>query len=189
LFPVAALAGATFAGGHVHYPLFMNQQYTPLQNAELVTQISTAVAVLFASIASFWTLRNEIATQSINAFVFGARPVTIALALILYGAATAFVAWFGGIGVTAMLTTAAPAHLPLLVIRTAVGVLAGSALGALAVTVSTQPVMIISTYLGCMVLFPVIQFWSTSRQLTTAGVFCVVVAAIASLLLERRCAT
>lgn len=189
LVPVAALAGVTLANGHLQYPFYMNVQYTPVQNATLVAAIAMATASLFASISAFWALRPEIANRSVGAFFFAARPLTVALTLILFGAALAWTAWIGALAIIGALTSALPANLLLATLRVAAGCLAASAAGALVVTISPQPAMIVASYFGCVVLIPMLAKSKGSVQLLVALVVAMVCTALSAFLLERRCAT
>ncbi len=188
LVPVAALSGVTLKR-HLQYPFFMDALYTPVQNATLASTIAMGTAVLFASIASFWTLRAEIATRSIGSFLFAARPLTVALALILFAATIGLAGWLGGVALTGALTTAVMPHLALITLKVVVALIAASAAGALVVTISPQPGMIIGSYLGCVVLIPLVAKSKGSVQLLVAVVVAIVCTLLAAFLLERRCAT
>ena len=61
--PLAALTGVSLHKGQLHYPLYMNVQYTPAQNATLAAQIAMAISILFSTIPAFWVLRPEIASR------------------------------------------------------------------------------------------------------------------------------
>jgi hypothetical protein len=189
LIPVAALSGVTLRG-HLQYPFYMNPLYTPVQNATLAASIAMATSVLFASIAAFWTLRAEIATRSIGSFLFAARPLTIALALILFSTTIGLVGWLSAVALTGALTTAVMPHFALVTLKVVVALITASAAGALVVTISPQPGMIIGSYLGCAVLFPLLaKSTKGSVQLLVAVVVAIVCTALSAFLLERRCAT
>jgi len=188
LVPVAALSGVTLKS-HLQYPFYMDALYTPVQNATLAATIAMAISVLFASIAAFWTLRAEIATRSVGSFLFAARPLTVALALILFAATIGLAGWLGGVALTGALTTAVMPHLALITLKVVVALIAASAAGALVVTISPQPGMIIGSYLGCVVLIPLVAKSKGSVQLLVAVVVAIVCTLLAAFLLERRCAT
>jgi hypothetical protein len=189
LIPVAAVLGVTLAKGHLHYPLFLNEQYTPSQNAALVMLVASMMAVLFANVAAFWTLRTEVATHAINAFVFGTTPATITVTLILFGSLVALAGAIGATGMTWMLTAALPPNLGTLVLELPLALLAGSAIGACVVMLSPQPVMMVVSYVGCVILIPFIGKAQMSTQLAVAGGIAIVSTALAIFLLRRRCAT
>jgi len=189
LMPVAALSGVTLKHG-LQYPFYMDALYTPVQNATLAATIAMGTSVLFASIASFWTLRAEITTRSIGSFLLAARPLTIALALILFAAAIGLAGWVGAVALTGALTTAVMPHLALITLKVVVALIAASAAGALVVTISPQPGMIIGSYVGCAVLIPLLaKSTKGSVQLLVAVVVAIVCTLLAAFLLERRCAT
>jgi len=167
----------------------MDALYTPVQNATLAATIGMAISVLFASIAAFWTLRAEIATRSIGSLLFAARPLTIALALILFGATIGLAGWLGAVALTGALTTAVMPHLALVTLKVVVALIAASAAGALVVTISPQPGMIIGSYLGCVVLIPLVAKSKGWVQLLVAVVVAIVCTLLTAFLLERRCAT
>ena len=154
LAPVVALSGVTFGKGHVHYPFYLKAQFSAVQNATLASEITLAICVLFAVIPAFWTLRPEIATRSIGSFFFGARPLTVALALILFASAIGLAGWIGAVALIGALTTALPPNVAFMTFKVAAGSLASSALGTLLVTISPQPGMIVGAYLGCVFLVP-----------------------------------
>jgi len=188
LVPVAALSGVTLKG-HLQYPFYMDALYTPVQNATLATTIAMGTSVLFAGIASFWTLRAEIATRSVGSFLFAARPITIALALILFAATIGLAGWLCAVALTGALTTAVMPHLALITLKVVVALIAASAAGALVVTISPQPGMIIGSYLGLIVLHLLLATSKGWVQLLVAVVVVIVCTLLAAFLLERRCAT
>ena len=189
LVPLAALAGATLGKGHWHYPFYLNVQYTPVQNANLAATIGVAIAVFFTVIPAFWTFRPEIETRSIGALLLAARPVTVALTLILFAASIGLLGWIGSVALIGTLTGALPSHLALMTLKLATGVLAASSVGALVVTISPQPFMIVCSYIVCMFLVPWVassKGWLQILVALTAAILCT---ALTTLLLERRCAT
>ncbi len=189
LAPVAALSGVTLGKGHMHYPFYLNVQFSAVQNATLVSEITLAVCVLFAVIPAFWTLRPEIATRSVGAFFFAARPLTVALALILFAFAIGLAGWIGAMTMIGALTTALPPHVAFMTLKVAAGLLASSALGTLLVTISPQPGMIVGAYLGCVFLVPWIVASKSSAHLIAAVAVAIVCAVLAAFFMERRCAS
>lgn len=185
--PVAALAGVTLGKGW-HYPFFMDQRLSPVQNATFAANISMAAAILFASIAAFWTFRPEILSKSIGSFVFAARPLTIAMSLILFGAAIGFFGWIGSLVLIRVFTAALPAHAGVMVLKVAILTLGASAAGALTVTVSAQPATIVASYLASLVLIGLLQNTRISTQLAVAAGILVISTCLSAVLLERRCA-
>lgn len=189
LVPSGALAGVTLAKGQWHYPFYMNVQYTPVQNATLAATIVMALSVFLSGIPAFWTFRPEIETRSIGALLLAARPVTIALALILFAASIGLLGWMGAVALIGALTGALPSHLALMTLKVATGSLAASSAGALVVTISPQPFMVVGSYLGCLFLIPWLADSKGSVQLVVALVASIVCTALSAFLLERRCAT
>lgn len=187
--PLAAVLGVTISKGHLRYPFFLNDQYTPSQNAALAMLIASIMAVLFANIATFWTLRAEIATSSINAFVFGVRPSTIIIALILFGSVMGVVSAAGATGMVWVLTTSLPPKLGLLALKLPLGFIAGSAIGAFVVTLSPQPAMMVCSYIGCLILVPFVEKEPVPVQFVVLSSVAIVCTALAVFLLRRRCAT
>jgi hypothetical protein len=186
--PMAALCGATMAKG-LRYPLFMNVEYTPVQNATLVADVATVVFIVFSALPAFWTLRSEIASRAIGSFLFGVRPLTAVLALILFAAAVGVTGWLGAVLMIGALTSAFPPDLPMRALQVVLSCLAGSASGALVVTISSQPAMIVCSYLGCLLFIPWMSKAPMASFAITALVLSAVWISIAAFLLERRCAT
>jgi hypothetical protein len=189
LVPFAAMAGVTLAKGHWHYPFYLNAQYTPVQNANLAAEIVLVVAVFFSAIPAFWTFRPEIETRSIGALLLAARPVTVALALILFAASIGLMGWLGAVAVIGALTSAFPSHLALMTLKLATGVLAASSIGALVVTISPQPFMVVCSYVACLFLVPSVASSKGWVQVVGALVAAILCTALTAFLLERRCAT
>lgn len=187
--PIAAILGVTLTKGRLRYPFFLNEQYTPSQNAALVMLIVSMLAVLIANIAAFWTLRPEVATRAINAFVFGTRPSTITIALVLFSSLAAFIGLIGATGMIWLLTAALPPQLGLLAFKLPLALVAGSAIGTFVVMLSPQPVMMVVSYVGCVILMPFIEHASIPAQFAVSGTIVVVCTALAVFLMRRRCAT
>ena len=193
LFPLAAMSGITLdlklTKGHPIYPMVMDVHFTPEQNAKMAGQFTSGICVLFAVITAFWTFRTEIATRSVGSFLFATRPLTLALALVLFAAAIGLAGWIGGMAVIGILTTALPPHLAMLAVKVVAGTLAASAFGTLIVTISPNPGMIIGAYVGCVFATIWIENSKSSSQMIAAIAVAIVCAALAAFLLERRCAT
>ncbi len=177
---------------------------SPMQVAEILQINIGASAMVLGSIFAFWTFRGEIANRSIGAFLFPTRPLTIIASLILFATA-------GGVASTALATTVGAALFKVLpssyVASFALRMLAFSftaaAIGAMAVTISSQPTMLIGAIWGTCAVFliPAIIKDSVgkSQRLGQQGIsvpeyfamFAVAIlcAMIATVLLRRRCAT
>ena len=189
LFPVAALIGVTLGQGHLRYPFYMNVHYSPVQNATLCAQIALMICVFFTLIPAFWTLRPEIATRSVASFFFAARPITVALSVILFAFALGVAGWIGAVAMIGTLTAALPPHLAFMTLKLAAGTLATSAIGVLLVTVSSSPAVVVGGYMACALLIQwIVSAKSFLDVLAFIGV-AIVSAALAGFLLERRCAT
>lgn len=189
--PLAACLGVTLSARHFTYPMYLNAGSTPADNAALACTISMFMAILFGGIASFWALRGDIASRSVNAFVFGVRPAKIALTLIVFGTLNALIGWIGGVGMTWLVTSSLPPHLPMFALRAILGFIAGSAAGACAVALSPQPAMIIGAYVAGVFLAAFTERAGAAQWMPIAialvgGVVCT---AAAAFFLERRCAT
>jgi hypothetical protein len=186
--PAAALFGATIGKG-MRYPLYMNVEYSPVQNATLVAEIATAIFMMFSALPAFWTLRSEIASRAIGSFFFAARPATAIAALILFAAGIGVTGWLGAMLMIAGLTSAFPPHLGIHMLQVVLSCLAASASGALVVTISSQPAMIVCSYLGCLFLIPWLSKATSGGFAITTLILSAVCATLATFLLERRCAT
>lgn len=172
---------------------------SPEDIAHISGMIGAMTGVSLASMFAFWTFRSEVATRAVGAFLFAARPLTVIASLILFGAAGGLASTLIVEGTLAVLAGTAP------VIRLASGVLSivvssfmGAALGALAVTISAQPTMLIGGLWGTYAVLaaPLIaKGESIERHVTTLPehlfylTVAVVAAGLAAFLLERRCAT
>ena len=65
-FPLCAMIGISIGKGGLHYPMYMDVHFTPVQSATLAGQITSGICVLFTVITAFWTFRYEIATRSVR---------------------------------------------------------------------------------------------------------------------------
>ena len=189
LFPVAALMGVTVAKQRWQYPLAMNPQFTPVQNATLCAQIALTICVVFTVIPAFWTLRPEIATRSVTSFLFAARPVTVAASVILFAFSLGLAGWIGAITLIRILTDALPPNVAFMTLKAAAGCLAASALGAMLVTISSQPAMIVGAYMASVVVIPWMESSKSPASALIMTAFSVLFAALAGLILERKCAS
>lgn len=182
------LLGTTLAH-RLTYPLYWIREWSPTQNAELAATMATLLAVAFASMAAFWTFRPEVSSRAIGSFLMGTRPISIAAALILFAAITGMGAWLADIGVIAVLAGAVPRHLALLALLELILSFTAASVGALAVTISAQPAMIIWAFAGSTVFIP---WLASDKKTVTAMAVAVVVSilctAMSAFLLERRCA-
>jgi hypothetical protein len=186
----ASLLGVSLRDGSLHYPLHMTAEWSPAKSAEVAGIMTTVIAVIFASVASFWTFRSEVATKSIGSFVMARRPISVALALVVFAAVTGFGGWVGGMAAVGALTAAFPAKLASLALAIAIVLLAAASLGALMVTISTEPPSIIGVYCAVMLLLP----WLTKAEyrsplLIVALVLSMLCTVVCAFLLERRCAS
>lgn len=188
-FPIAALMGATWGTGHLSYPFYMNPRYTPVQNATLLGEIVTILAALFASLFAFWTLRQEFASRAVGSFVFAKRPLTIIVSLVGFAAAVGVTGSLGALGMIAALTTALPSHLAVIVLKMIAASLVAASIGTMVVAISPQPAMIVTSYLGTMVVVPMLSEKTQAAVALSLGIAVpIVCSAIATFLLERRCA-
>jgi hypothetical protein len=188
LLPAAGLIGATFSKGF-HYPLFMGAHYTAAQSAAEATEVASLMTVFFATIPAFWVMRTEIATHSVASLSMAARPLTIVLSIIGYAATIVYFAWVIGVLSVGVLTTAMSPTLATQALKVVVLTLGSSALGALAVTISPEPAMILAAYLtsfGALLLFE--KKKALAPQLLAYGIGAIVFVALATYFLERRCA-
>jgi len=182
------LLGTTLAH-RLTYPFYINWEWSPTQSAELSGTFATVFAIVFASMAAFWTFRPEISSRAIGSFVMGTRPISIAAALILFATIIGMGAWIADIGVIAVLTGAFPRHLALLALFELILSFTAASVGALAVMISAQPAMIIWAFAGSAVFMP----WLASDKKTPTAMAIAIVVSIlctgmSAFLLERRCA-
>jgi len=163
--------------------------WSATQNVELAGTLATVFAVVFASMAAFWTFRPEVSSRAIASFMMGTRPISIAAALILFATIIGIGAWLADIGVIAVLTGTVPRHFAQLALFELILSFTAASIGALAVMISAQPAMIIWAFAGSVVFMP----WLASDKKTlTAMAVAIVVSilctAMSAFLLERRCA-
>jgi len=185
--PAAGLLGATLTSRQFRYPLFMNAQYTTLANANFTAALATAAVVLLSSILAFWSFRPEIASRSAAAMIFAARPLTIVSTVVVFATAIAVVSWTGAILVIRVLTAAMPSNVLFSALQAVTAALALSAAGMLLLMISPQPAMIIGSYVFALTLLFLSKMPGT--EIVIALAIAVVCTTIATILLERRCAT
>lgn len=187
---LAILLGTTLADRRFTYPLYIHQGWSPAQNAAITATITACVAVFLTSMTAFWTFRPEVATRSIGAFLMGTRAAAIAIALVIFAAAIGIVSWLGSVGVIVLLTSVFPANFAAVLLLVVVFSILAAAIGALIVTINTQPSTLIWAYVGSMVI---VIGLSNGKHLTAAMVSAVVLSILCMIgcafLLERRCAT
>lgn len=188
----AALISLALSEGQLHYPLSVR--------LDSLGDPARLFALTFASLTAFWAFRSEVATRAINSFVMASRPVHIVVALILYGTVTGIAVWLGAIVTAAALTTELPVNLTWFAIETVIASLFGASIGALAVTISPQPTMLVwaicaTLGLPVVLLFDaqrgelVFEVTTRARYLTSELVVSILCLGIGTFLLERRCAS
>lgn len=154
----------------------------------MLPYFAAVFAAAAAAAASFWLFRDEIAHQSLTAFLLATHPGKIVGAAVLYGtacAAASFVATYAAL--TVMCDRSLPFLLPL-IWTVAASVVAGSIGIAIAARYAdpgvTLPVVIIGGVVAGILV--------AGRHSATTLVMMLIVAATAaisaSLLMERRCA-
>jgi len=171
----------------------------PKEMAEMSAMMGGTVAISLASMFAFWTFRGEIASRSIGAFLFASRPLTIVIALIIFGTVGGFAAMLVVDGSLAVLAGASPStHLLSFVLNVLAFSLTAAAIGVLSVTISAQPTMLIGALWGTYVLFlipPILRDKRNEGYIPSIPEYLVlfavafVCAGVATILLERRCAT
>ncbi|HZP92322.1 MAG TPA: hypothetical protein VFB20_05510 [Burkholderiales bacterium] len=172
---------------------------SPDEVVQISGMIGAMTGISLASMFAFWTFRGEVATRAIGAFLFATRPLTVIASLIVFGTlgglASTLIAE-GTLGV--LIGGIPPIHLGSVVLRVVVSSFTGAALGALAVTISSQPTMMIgalwATY-GILTIPLIVKSESIERHVATLPEYVYFVAVaimatgLAAFLLERRCAT
>lgn len=194
--PIAVLCGSTFTkawspheAATAHYPMFMEVHYSPSQNAKMATDVASFMSAFFAIIPAFWSLRNEMITRSVAALAMAARSPQIVLASVLYATAIACAAWMFGIASIGILTTAISPTLARSAAEIVVLAFAFGALGTLTVIISPQPGMIAGALpLAAVALSFVEKKKAAAPQMMGVLVFAILATAIASFVLERKCA-
>ncbi len=181
----AMIIGYSVINRHLQYPL-VGFDWDEGDVAVIAILLPSVVATLSA----FWTFRSEVATRAIGSFVIASRPITVVLALIVFAAATATGGSIATTATIAVLTAGLPANLASLA---ALGILhsfVGASLGALYVTISPQPAMLVWAFIAGFPLAPwILDPASQSRLSMIAAVLSVVCIGVSAFLLRRRCAT
>jgi len=180
----AMLIGYSVMNRHLHYPLIM-----PGDVGDVVG-FSVLFPSFVATLSAFWTFRSEVATRAIGSFVVASRPSTVVVALVVFAAATAIGGLIGAITTAAVLTAALPANLASLAPLGVISSLVGASLGALYVTISPQPAMLVWAFIAVIPLAPwIFHPPSTPRLLMIAALVSIVCIGVSAFLLRRRCAT
>lgn len=185
----ASLLGATIVEGF-RYPFYVSRQMSAAQNAEMVALILTFFVMMFGTVAAFWTFRPEVVTKTIGSFLMARRPLTVSLAQVTFAAAVAFSAWVVGIAAIAALTSALPPALGWFAVGVAVASIAAASIGALVLTISPQPAMMVWAFLACTALLPLLVHPSVRPKLLyVVPVISILFIAVSAFLLERRWAS
>jgi hypothetical protein len=187
LWPALVMLGNSVYSRSLHYPLTLNPKLSAVGNATLIAQIMGGAILLLASIAAFWTLRPEVASRSIGAFVFGARPLTIVSALVVYATTIGIAGWIGSALVISVLSGAVPSHLVAFTLRLVAMTVAMSTAGALMVMISPAPATVLGAYVAA-VAFLLVERQPAWQVYIAVGVT-LVCTAVSTFLLERRWAT
>lgn len=193
IFAAGTLIGESAARKQLHYPLTVGLDSLGFNPAGLY-------ALTFSSIVAFWAFRSEVATKAINSFVMASRPIGIVTALVVYGVGIGVATWMGAIAAATALTTKLPSNLASFALEAFIASLFGASIGALAVTISAQPTMLVwavcaTVGLPLILLFDyqrgdlVFELASRTRYLTSQVVVSILCLGIGTFLLERRCAT
>ena len=189
-FGCCALIGSALSHGFAefHYPFGFERGWAGSRSAHEMMVIETLPCALLATILSFMALRNELASQSIGSIALAVRPATIALSLVVFACLTSVVAWIFGFVTVMILTAALPTGVGLLAIKLVVGALVTGSLGALAVTISPEPPMIIGAYVSTLVFIPGFERAQLTPVLLAPVAVAIVATGISAFLMERRCA-
>ncbi|HUP49786.1 MAG TPA: hypothetical protein VNA04_13450 [Thermoanaerobaculia bacterium] len=155
-----------------------------------IAAITILLPSFVATLSAFWTFRSEVATRAINSFVMGSRPLAVVASLVVFGFATAMAGVAALIATAVILTATVPAAVASMAFTAAVASVAGASLGALYVTISPQPGMLVWTFVAGIPLVPFIFDPANRAELLTVGtVISLVAIGIATVLLRRRCAS
>jgi len=187
MLPPLALIGGSISHKHIQFPLTLDPNLSAAGNATLLTGLTGGMIFVLASVVSFWMLRPEVAARSLGSFIFAVRPVTIIASLTVFATLLGIAGWIGGVAMVTVLTGSVAQHLALETLRTIALTVAMSTAGALMVMISSQPAMVIGAYAFAIAFMPMEKHPTT--QLFAAAAVTLVCAVIATILLERRCAT
>ncbi len=183
------LGMVAFNKGGLADALSMDPRSSAARSAMVLAPVAMFIAAGFAALAGFWGFRSEVASRSMGSFVLAARPATIQTALTLFGAAAAFVAYLGMSASLFALTNALPPDPWRLAFDAAIMCLCGASIGALVVTVSSEPWAMVPVYVCGILLVPwLIKTRGAVPELIALGLSIIFVTA-STFLLERRCAT
>ena len=189
LMPVQ-IAATMIAGGlmirrRLRYPVIELSTF----DANDVMIFSFVVPWMVATLSAFWTFRSEVATRAISSFVIGSRPLSVVLALVAFAATTATAGLIAAAAMAALLLGTIP---PFLASTVWVGTLfsiMGASLGALLVTISPQPAVLVWSI---VVMFPLasrIVAKTPSLQAASTALVAAAAIAVSTFLLRRRCAS
>lgn len=179
---ITAFSGTT---GHLRYPL----KALNFDHGDLAA-MSILLPSVVATMSAFWTFRSELATGAIGSFVIASRPIVVIAALVVFAAATGTGGIFGAVGTIALLTAEFPARLVSMIGTGAMAALSGAALGALYVTISPQPQMLVWSFIAGIPFVPFIFDPANWHRLPPIGLLLAIICiAVSTFLLRRRCAT
>jgi hypothetical protein len=186
----SVLIGGSLSHGlaEFHYPFVMERGWSAARNAREVMVVETLMCAMLAAVLSFSVLRGEIATRSISSLALAVRPGLIAATLVIFAACAAIVAWVVGLILVMVLTAAVPSGIGTLAVKVAIGALATASAGALCVTISPEPPMIIGAFVSTFVFVPGFERRAITPVLLVPVAAAVIATVIAAFVLERRCA-
>lgn len=181
----AMLIGFSLIRRHLHYPLL-----TPDFDRGDVAIFTIVLPSIVATLSAFWTFRSEVATRAIGSFVVASRPITVVVALIVFAAATAIGGLMAMLGTFVVLLAALPPNLATFAALGVISAFVGGSLGALYVTISPQPAMLVWAFIAGFPLAPwILDPAFRPRLLTIDGIVLIVCIGVSTFLLRRRCAT
>jgi hypothetical protein len=181
----AMLIGFSVIKRHLQYPL-LGMEWG---HGDVVI-FSIILPSFVATLSAFWTFRSEVATRAIGSFVIASRPITVVVALIIFAAATATGGSIATTVTIAMLTAALPPEVASFASLGIIASLAGASLGALYVTISPQPAMLVWAFIAGLPLAPwILHPPSEPQLLMIASLLSIVCIGVSAFLLRRRCAT
>lgn len=178
------LIAVAIALHHVHYPLGPE---LPIKEEIF---FSGVLGSWVASISAFWSLRSELATKAVSSFLLARRPISIAVALVIFATATGVASIVGAVICAGVLWAAVPPGLFSIAFALVIVSLASASLGALYVTISPQPMMFVWAQIAGIPLAPwLVNPSNWPRLMMIAPVVTIVCTVVSAFLLERRCAT
>jgi hypothetical protein len=186
----AALAGVTLRTAGLHYPLQIAVRNTPLQNATESAFGVTLAVISFAAITAFWTFRHDVATKAVGSLIMTRRPIVIASTQVLFAALVGITSWICSMSVIAALTAAIPAGFGHHAAMAAIMMFVAASIGALAVTISTEPPAVVGALAAGVLCSPILLRNKTDmRMVIIAVVVAIACTVTCAVLLERRCAS